>query len=224
MKALIGSTGFIGSVISKQTDIDHFYHRTNIADISNTHYEKVYCAAPAGSRLEVLSNPQKDSANIDNLITNLDKLSVEKIVLISTVDAVSRLDTVYGQNRKHLEEFVSSRFNNFLIVRLPSLIHKEIQKNILYDIKHKMYLSKINLLQNNQWYPLNNLVSDLEKHTNGVINLVSEPILNSEIVDRFMPGIGIQMSASLYDLQYSGTSYLYSKEEIFLLIEEYLNG
>ena len=221
MRALIGHTGFVGGVLQEQIRFDKLYNSKNINEISKFEFDEVYCAAPTGSRLFATQNPEQDSINIANLIKKLQTVNTKRFILIGTVDSIICTNTVYGQHRKMVEDAVKNLFNNYTIVRLPSLIHPKIQKNILHDLKNKVYLDKINLAQNNQWYPLYRLSRDINALTVSEANLVSVPVSNEEIVSWIMPGVGKYSEAHLYDLKFNN-NYLIGKEEICKEIKDYL--
>ena len=54
-------------------------------------------------------------------------------------------------------------FDNFLIIRLTALVGKHLKKNILFDIKNKFQLDKINKNSVYQYYPIDNLSKDIKK-------------------------------------------------------------
>jgi hypothetical protein len=103
------------------------------------------------------------------------------------------------------------------------LIHKNIKKNILYDLKHGLYLDKINANNFSQWYDLNNLDRDIKhaiEYKTQITNLVSEPIANYEIVEKFFPHVKLSAHdtarVSLYP-------WKYTKQQIFQSMTQYLN-
>lgn len=220
MRALIGGTGFVGSILANQIKFDKLYNSTNINDIVNYEFDEVYCAAPTGSRLFANQNPEEDIVNVANLIKTLQTINTKRFVLIGTVDSINCAGTAYGQHRKMIEDAVRDIFDDYTIVRLPSLIHPKIRKNILHDLKNSVYLEKINLSQNNQWYPMHRLASDIAALTVREANLVSVPISNEEIVNWLMPGIGSHNNATLYDLKYND-GYLLDRDEICAEMKKY---
>ena len=105
------------------------------------------------------------------------------------------------------------------------MIGLSIKKNILYDLKHNQYVQNINLSSELQWYPL----SCLEQHINMVVNngirditLVSEPISNKTIVEKFFnqnPLVGTDPGPVK---KYNVSPYCFSQDEIFKHISDYL--
>lgn len=221
--ALIGYTGFIGSLIRSAYPFTAWYNRNNIIDIANKEFDTVVCAAPTGNRVIVNQDPIMDLESILFTIDHLRKMSCKRFILISTVDVIQHPNSKYGLNRRILEGWVKQNIENYSIVRLPSLIHPSIQKNVLYDLKNKLYLDKINLDTSNQWYPVKNLVQDIRNvQSKQEINLVSEPISNREIVQKFMPELLVN-NLSHSSQQYNLRPYLYTKTEIFQCMEKYFN-
>ena len=221
--ALIGYTGFIGTLIRSAYPFTNFYNRNNIIDIANTGFNTVVCAAPTSNRVLVNQDPIMDLETILFTIDHLRKMQCQRFVLISTVDVVQHPNTKYGLNRRLLEGWVKQHIENYSIIRLPSLIHPKIQKNILYDLKNKLYLDKINPNTSNQWYPVLDLVKDIQQvGVKQEVNLVSEPIFNSEIIERFGTGLNV-LENGLPSQQYKLTPYKYTKQEIFQYMEKYFN-
>ena len=144
MNALIGHTGLIGSVLGASFDIESTYNSVNIDQIQNFHFDTVYCAAPSGNRFLANQQPTQDISNIQYLVSNLRTITADRFVLISTVDAVHAPESVYGGNRLALEHFAQTHFEQCHVVRLCTLIHPTISKNLLFDIKHRQYLDCIN--------------------------------------------------------------------------------
>jgi len=228
MRALIGYTGFIGGVLQGQIRFDLTFNSVNINDLPEHNIDILYCAAPTGSRMYASEYPAQDLENTNKLIETLEKSNIKKFILIGTVDSIHALNTSYGRNRKMLEDFVKFKFKDYHIVRLCSLIHSDIKKNVLYDLKHKKYLNKINKEQVNQWYPLDRLHSDIQKNISMNIresNFVSEPISNLEIINNLYPGldVGYCKNTEPYNLKCCDTvDYLISKTEIFKEMEKYI--
>lgn len=229
MNALIGYTGLVGSALSAGIDFDVTYNSSNIDQIQHCEFDTVYCAAPSGNRLLANQQPDWDTNSVCSLVNNLRTISADKFVLISTVDTVHAPESVYGNNRRMLEHFVLTQFEQCYVIRLCTLIHLDISKNLLFDIKHARYLDRINSDVVRQYYPLSRLCADIDTvllHDVREINLVSEPVSDQEIVDRFCPDIvTISMPAKPYDLQCRAPfdKYVLSKQQVFEQVAEYLN-
>lgn len=223
MIGIIGSNGLIGSYLKQVVSYSHEFNSNNIADISKTVFDTIYIAAPSGNRLEANADPEKDFKNISALVDCLSCTKATNVILIGTIDSVIRNNLPYGNNRLWLENQIRSKFKNSYILRLSSLIHRNIKKNVLYDLKNQCYLENINLNSQIQWYDLNNLKKDIDysvTYNIQVQNLVSEPILNKDIVNKFFPTLKLNSSTVINS---TVVPFLYSKKEIFDSIENYLN-
>ena len=219
-RALIGHTGFVGSNLVRQQPFDLLYNSTSIGEIDGRHFSDVVCAGVSAVKWWANQNPAEDLARIEGLIGHLSTIGADNFTLISTVDVygapigVSEADQpvldglhAYGSNRAMLERWVSDRFANHQIVRLPALFGPGLKKNAIYDLMHDNRLEVINGASVFQWYPLDRLTADLElvrtRHL-GVVNLATEPLAMEEIRSRFFPrsAIGGQAAAvARYDMQ-----------------------
>ena len=220
---LIGHTGFLGSVVDPMFQFDRRYITSTANSISESEFDLMVCAAPTGNRLKVQANAQYDLDMTLYLIEQIKKAKIKKFILLSTIDTIAKPDTQYGMNRKILEEWVKNNLDNS--TRMPVLIHPDIKKNILFDLKHGQYLEKHSPQTALQYYDLTNLKTDIDyaiTSTEKEINLFSEPIVNQEIVDRFFPGTILGQSAGPAQ-QYNVMPQRYKKEEIFDSIGNYFN-
>ena len=219
--AVVGN-GLISKRLQQFVNATHIFDSKQLLDLPLREYSTVYVAAPSGNRIWASQNPGFDQASTGLLIRNLLVTKCERIVLISTGDTQVRPDTGYGKNRLELENAIRGRFENHYIIRLPGLIGNDITKNILYDIKHKTeWADQINGSIKQQWYLLDDLEKDILailKGSERVVNLVSEPILNKDIVDQFGNSATVNETAVEYDLK----PYKYTKEEIFDQISLYM--
>lgn len=222
---LIGHSGFIGNIIRPFYKFNKMYNRKNIFNLPEDTFEFLICAAPTGNRLKVQADPADDLKMILLLIDHLRKTYYEKFILISTIDTLARPNTRYGMHRKILEGWVKTNVKNYSIIRLPTIIHPYIKKNILYDLKHNQWLEKINIESAMQYYDMTRLKKDINyvlENNIKELNLFSEPISNQEIVDKFFPNLKLNSQpelAKIYNIQ----PYQFSKEEIFASMENYFN-
>lgn len=223
--ALIGYTGLIGKILLPQYAFTHFYNKNNIIDIKNTEFDTVICAAPSSNRIAVNSNPIDDMEMVLFLIDHLRKVKIKQFILIGTIDAVAAPNTRYGLNRKVLEHWVKNNIEQHHIIRLPILIHKNITKNILYDLKNKKYLDSINPKNQFQYYDLNNLITDIDYVVNNnikEINLVSEPLCTEYIIENFFPElITTKFNSNTAVQTYNVTPYWSTKQDILNSMAEY---
>jgi len=220
---LIGHTGMIGQTLLDQHRFDLCYNSSNIDSFNECAHDLVVCSAPSGNRLLVNSDPKADNCNLENLITILSQSAIKHFVLISSVDALNFPDTPYGGNRLMFENFVRTHMLKSHIVRLSSLVGKRIKKNMLYDLKHQVYLKHVNPQAKLQWYNLENLWNDIETVIDLSVqthNFVSEPIVNQEIIDQFFPThqVGSAKETAYHDIQ----PYWINKQHIFSAMEKYL--
>ena len=211
-RALIGHTGFVGSNLLRQQAFDHLYNSASIGEIDGRHFADVVCAGVSAVKWWANQNPAEDLERIRGLIAHLDTITADNFTLISTVDVyghpigVSEADQpaleglhAYGSNRAMLERWVSDRFADHQIVRLPALFGAGLKKNAIYDLMHDNRIQVINGASSFQWYPLDRLGGDLElardRHL-GVVNLATEPVSMEEIRARFFEGSVIGADAA----------------------------
>ncbi len=195
--ALIGHTGFVGSTLKRQAHFDHLFNSSNIHEVNQQSYDTVICSAAPAQKWIANREPEADWANIQRLITSLDRVECRHFVLISTVDVFARPIGVdestptgteglhpYGLHRRRLEEFVESRFGSRLIVRLPGLVGPGLRKNVLFDFHNHNNVSSIDSRSRFQFYPMVNLYSDLLNATAAdlqLLHLTSEPISVADV-------------------------------------------
>ena len=227
MDAVIG-TGLIGDIISNVYNIKHTYNSKNIDQFLKHNYDIVFCAAPSSDRIFANQNQSADFESIKKLVNIIKCENWNQLVLISTVDGLVKSHTPYGINRQLFANELQKCKKIVSVIRLPTLIHKNITKNILYDIKNKnQYINSINLASSAQWYDLENLQSDIDiviKNKLKEINLVSEPISNEEIVDNFYSGNFTFKKSSKNAVHYNINPYRYTKKEILDSMHRYVTN
>ena len=220
--AIIGE-GLIGKRLQKFVNHKYVFDSKNISTMPDYDIDTVYIAAPSSNRVWVTQNPELDWDSVELLKINLLKTAPRRVILISTCDTQVSPDTAYGKHRLDLENLVREFFHYYNILRLPGLIGNDITKNIIYDIKHSTpWVDKINVSVKQQWYILDDLEEDMERAlevSQSVTNLVSEPILNKEITDRFSK---LDEKAVNTDKVYDLHPYKYHKDEIFEAIRLYM--
>lgn len=229
MNALIGHTGLIGSVLATGVDVDATYRSVDIERIQHQEFDTVYCAAPSGNRMLANQQPDWDKQNVRRLADCLRTVQAQRFVLIGSVDAVHAPDSVYGGNRLALEHFAQTQFDQCHVIRLCTLIHPRITKNLLFDIRHQQYLDRINSEMVRQYYPLNRLCQDIETviaHDIRVVNLVSEPVADRDVIQRFCPTVKmITEPVKTYDLHSTAPfgQYVMTQAQALEHIAEYFN-
>lgn len=222
MQALIGSNGTIGQSLLDNRHFDAVFNSDNLQKITEQAWDLVVCAAPSGNRLAINRGQTLDFEDCVNLASTLEKCSIKKLVLIGSVDAETAPNTIYGRNRAWLEQELL-QIHDTHILRLSTLIGHRIKKNVLFDLKHGLFLDSLDRDAELQWCILDDLSQQIDaslvsglRHT----NIVSEPINNIEIIDQFFPHIisGEPSSTVRYDQQ----PYVYTKQQIFTAMEQYL--
>jgi hypothetical protein len=232
--------GFLGQYLYKNLP-SCLYNRSNIDKLEYTDHNILIVTAPTGNRLLVGNSPANDMLDCIKLLDCISKTKYNYLIHISTVDTYQLLTShaadpnpraphvPYGKNRWFLETQLQT-LPRCLTIRLPSLIHPTIQKNILYDIKNQIWLEKINLHNTLQWYPLTQLTSDIEKLIKiekRFENLVSEPITNQQIVEHYAPELLPQLKNNLiqntltYDVRSSNGKYLVHSDQIWQSFDKY---
>ncbi len=243
---LIGSSGFVGSNLIASHNFQNTANSKNIDEYSGKSYDLVVCAAPQAKKWLANKDPNFDLIQINKLINSIKKISAKKFILISTVDIYSHpIDCdestnsndeihYYGKHRRVLEESIRNFFGDkLIIIRLPALIGKNLQKNVIFDLQNNNEIYKINFYSKYQWYNLKNLYSDISRAIElnlPILNITSEPIFTWEIISRFFPEFNKNDfnlntdTAVSYDVRsihfkdWKGMNgYLYSKTDILNL-------
>lgn len=196
-KALVGSSGFVGYVLRKQTCFESHYRSTNIEDIDGKNFDIVVCAGAPAQKWIANREPEADRQNIEKLIEHLSTIQCKTFVLISTVDVFKNSvsadeDTPvdesglhpYGLHRRMLEKFVEEHFPNHLIIRLPGLVGPGLRKNVIFDFLNDNNLHSIDSRGVFQFYPMVNLWYDIQIALNAglkLLHLTAEPISVADI-------------------------------------------
>jgi NAD-dependent epimerase/dehydratase family protein len=196
-RALIGSTGFIGGQLCRQTPFDDVYHAADIHQIAGRRYDLVVCAAPSAWKWRANQNPEQDRAHVEALIEPLRRVQAERFLLISTVDVYGRptgvdettsvdpaLATPYGRHRLAVEETVRERFRDYQIVRLGHPFGDGLKKGFLYDLLHQNRLDLTHCENVFQFYPVWRLWGDLERVLESelpLVNIATEPASAREV-------------------------------------------
>ena len=198
-RALIGYTGFVGRNLLETSKYTHLYNSKNINEIEGRDFDEIICCGVSAVKWWANQNPYQDWENIEKLLHSLKSVSSKSFILISTIDVypnpnnnfdesedLKLLDNhTYGKNRLKVEEFISSKFSNSLIIRLPALFGNGLKKNIIYDLLNDNQIEKINPLSEFQWYPVSRLENDINmiKKTNiNLINLFTQPLKTIDII------------------------------------------
>lgn len=245
--ALIGDSGFVGSSLLRQRGFDACFRSHNIDAIAGARFDSVVCAGVAAQKWIANRDPAGDWQRIERLLRPLESLRCGRFVLISTVDVFAdpigvdedaRVDAAglepYGLHRRRVEQFVSERFPNHLIVRLPGLVGPGLRKNALFDLRHEHQLAAIDSRGVFQFYPMVNLAADLRVALRAelrTLHLCAEPISIEEVARE---GFGREFvqhregRVAHYDFRtrhaalFGGAGpYQYAKREVLLAIRAY---
>ena len=244
--ALIGYTGYVGSTLLRQGcfEMGHLdlFRSTSIDEIKGRSYDVLVCAGAPAKKWLANSDPMTDRMNIDRLISRLETVKADRVVLISTVDVFKNPTGCdestpvdedglhpYGLHRRMLERFVEDRFASHLIVRLPGLVGPGLRKNVLYDLLHNNDVEKIDGRGSFQYYPMVNLRWDIDtawQESHKLVHLVSEPITTAEVAEQcfnrtLTPKTG--GTPASYDVR-SKLLSRYNKAEVLLAIRAYAQG
>lgn len=201
--ALIGHTGFVGSNLAAQRRFGAHFNSSSIDRIDGGEFDELVCAGVGAVKWWANQNEDEDRGRIEGLMRHLERVRVQRFVLISTVDVYGDPRDVdeedgpppdglhaYGRNRLMLEGFVRERFADHMIVRLPALFGPRLKKNALFDLIHDNRLAVINPASSFQWYPLERLATDLERLREArldLVNMATEPVSMEEIRAGFFP-------------------------------------
>lgn len=242
MKALIGSTGFVGSNLLRQQNFSHLFHSTNIEEMKGGVYEEVVCAGAPAAMWIANSKPEEDRASINRLLESLAKVEAKHVTLISTiavfkeavgVDEESIINPTellpYGRHRLLVEEFIADHFSSYTILRLPALFGQGLKKNAIFDLLNDNQVDKIDSRATYQFYNLEHLSRDAARARElgiKLLHLATEPTSMGEIAKNCFGRILDQTPSdkpsyldfrSLFAQSWSsgGDGYLYRKQQIF---------
>lgn len=189
--ALIGYSGFIGSVLRRARTFDAVYRSTDIDTIRGASFDTVICCGAPAEKWKANMNPEGDRANLRTLTDALATVRAARLVLISSVDVYPQpcgvdettpIDPTalhpYGRHRLELEQFCLDRFET-IVVRLPGLYGHGLKKNAVFDLLHDRAVDAIPGNARFQFYDTDRLWSDIQRvaATNlTLVNITAEPI------------------------------------------------
>ena len=247
---LIGGTGFVGGNLARTARFDVLVGSKDIATIRGARFDLVVCAAPHAKKWWANLHPDEDKGLVDGLIRELDTVSAERFVLVSTIDVFPRVRDVderfdchgepnhaYGRNRLALEDFVAQRFRAAHVVRLPALFGHGLKKNAIYDLVHDNELHKIDPGSEYQWYDVERLWADLQavmERNLPLVMLATEPIRTEDLRAAFFPtrklgepkGQPARYDVrTIHDRELGGSAgYVMRRDEIMRRLERYLRS
>jgi hydroxypyruvate isomerase len=247
MDALIGWTGLIGQELLLQlNDTVDIYNSSNIEEIKNKSYNKIYfCGLPAEKWL-INKNPENDLQNLERIKDILITVKCQKIILISTIDVldcsipqdedgIHYSTHPYGIHRRMMEKWTMDVYaknteDSYYIIRLPGLFGKGLKKNIIYDLIFEKQIENICLDSEFQWYNISNILADINHAIENdirLIHLFSEPVSVKDIIQLYFPqsmSKCIGKNVIKYNLQtkYGKNNYWKTKNDIILDIGKYV--
>lgn len=192
VRCLVGSTGFVGRNLVGQAKFEVEVHRPDIGRIFGRHFDVLVCAAAPAEKWRANRDPAADRDNLKTIVTALDRVSADLVVLISTVDVYfspqgvderTAIDdtnaSAYGRNRLWLELECRRLFPNVLVIRLPGLFGPGLKKNFLFDLLHSGGGKLTHAESRFQFYDIRQLWRDLQTAaTKGLtlVNLATPPM------------------------------------------------
>jgi nucleoside-diphosphate-sugar epimerase len=245
---LVGATGFVGSNLRTQRCFDELFNSTNIEAVEGHSFELLVCAAPSSLKWKANQEPEEDRLSVRRLMSCLDEVSADRVVLISTIDVYSDVDGVdeetainleelspYSLHRRELELFLQQRFDT-LVLRLPAVFGPGLRKNVVFDLM----TDDLTFVQPNatmQFYDLARLWGDatvaLEEGLH-LLNLATEPItvrdLACFVFERDLPDRGGE-ETGYYDMRtrhselFGGPDpYICGREEVLADLRRFVFG
>lgn len=189
---LIGSTGLVGSTLLRQTTFAASYHRPDIDGIHGQRFDLLVCAAAPAEKWRANQDPDADRANLDALVSHVQRAEATRVLLISTIDVYAvPLDvdestaidpsagSAYGRHRYWLEGRFRELFDDVTVVRLPGLFGRGLKKNVLFDLLHERNFDLTHADSRFQFYDLSRLWADLSTVLAAGVDLVdfaTEPV------------------------------------------------
>lgn len=215
---LIGSTGFVGRTLHEQLTFDLEVHRPNVTSLCGAEIDLLVCAGLPAAKWLANREPLDDFTNMAALAAVLDTLTVDRFVLISTIDVypacagVSECDVPpldnpqgYGRNRAWFERFIHSRFPRSLTLRLPALYGMHLRKNLVFDLlehRHEQ-ISGVHADSTFQFWDVAQTWSLVERALDEeipVVNVATEPTTAQEVADVFDVRLGTAGTPVHYDM------------------------
>lgn len=191
--ALLGYTGFVGSNLLASRSFDDRYNSQNISELAGRSYDLVVSSANRADSHRINQHGEADRAEIDQLISTIEKAEIKKLVLISTVcvypggsspdedTPLSPADlTPYGANRLHQERRLAETFDT-LIVRLPQLYGANVKKGVVHDLANDYRVEFIRPAGVFQHYGVDRLWNDIRRALDlglPAINIATPPLSN----------------------------------------------
>jgi nucleoside-diphosphate-sugar epimerase len=198
-RALVGWSGFVGGALHSRVRPVARFRSTDVHELAGADVEEIVCAGAPAEKWRANAEPDEDWANISRLIDALDASRATSCVLVSTVDvyADSRgadedtpsdtaQEQAYGRHRARLEEFVTRRFDDTLIVRLPGMFGPGLKKNLVFDLIHQPQARFAHAASTFQFYDVRDLWGHVLLARDAglsVVNLATEPVTSAQVAE-----------------------------------------
>jgi hypothetical protein len=240
---ILGANGFIGShLVSVFPDAVRI---TRESSLIRGKIETLFIAAPTSRKYQVNRFPSEDLVDVNNILKLIQSSNrVENIVLVSTIDVYSNLESSseiseckselsYGGNRHFLETQLSSLGSNLKICRTGGLFGTGIKKNLMYDLVNRRteFLMNYNMESTYQWLPVDFFIKELLEFSCSDLslkNIVGEPISVKAVVQAggFQIDFGMYGELRSYDVtsNHEFNGYSLGSGEILCEINQYIQG
>lgn len=134
---VIGADGLIGHAIWNELNAIAIT-REHYAEYVGSKFDVLINANGNSSKWQANENPVPDfTANVESVNHSIFDFKFKKYIYISSYDA--HKDSTYGLH-KGLAETIIRHYTNFIILRCPIVIGKEMKKGFLYDALHDIPL------------------------------------------------------------------------------------
>lgn len=211
---------------------------SNVEQLRGLECLQVVCCGLPGEKWRANADPVADQLALSRLIDPLKTATAKEFILISTIDVYGnrRGDEatnpkpwdVYGQHRKIMELFVGGRWPNARIIRLPAIYGAGLRKNVLFDLLHEHRLDHVNPLSRFQWFSLARLRAIVDAPGPPLLNLATEPVQVSELLERFFPQLrvgGLDPPAN-YDVRsrHCIGDYYQNRDEVLSELRDFISN
>jgi nucleoside-diphosphate-sugar epimerase len=173
------------------------FRSTDIDRLPGADVDEIVCAGAPAEKWRANADPAADWAGISRLIEALDASRARSCVLVSTVDvhadsrgadeatpADTAQEQAYGRHRALLEEFVTRRFDDPLVVRLPGMFGPGLKKNLVFDLIHQPGARFAHAASTFQFYDVRDLWGHVLLARDAglsVVNLATEPVSSAQV-------------------------------------------
>lgn len=196
-RALIGWSGFVGGALEPRIRPSARFRSTDVHKLAEAEVDEVVCAGAPAEKWRANAEPERDWAGISRLMAALDSTQASSCVLISTIDvhadsrgvdestpADTEQEQAYGRHRALLEEFVTRRFDDALVVRLPGMFGPGLRKNLVYDLIHQPAERFAHAASTFQFYDVRDVWGHVLAARDAglrVVNLATEPVSAAQV-------------------------------------------